>query len=135
MSATALLSRFIFVHSELSSENQLTDMTCVLFTILTPSNTIPDIIPLDSIPRESPTSNHYQPVAFPTFCLCLSLWHLWPLDNPLDSPSFSYFFLGLSLKVHSWTMTCSDCLCPCYCLHCSLVEICSIALATSIARI
>ena len=50
-----------------------------------------------------------------------------PLD-PVDCPlGFPLAFFTLSLCLHSWTMTCSACLCQaiacrCSCLHCSLVE-------------
>ena len=65
---------------------------------------------------------------FSTFYLCMSLWHLWILWTVLWISHCSlYSFLCLRLKAHSWTMTCSDCLCQtiacrCSCLHCSLVE-------------
>ena len=66
------------------------------------------------------------------FCPCASLWHLgshfWFLWFFLwMSPCFLYSCLCLRMKAHSWTMTCSVCLCHtisclCFCVHCSLVE-------------
>ena len=74
------------------------------------------------------------------FRLCVRLWHLGP----------QFWFLWISLWIfprflysylcpHSWTVTCSVCLChtiACQrsCLHCSLVKMCSTALETLITR-
>ena len=61
---------------------------------------------------------------FSRFYPCKSLWHLWILRTVLWIPPCSlYSFLCL----HSWTMTCSVCLCQtiaclCSCVRCSLVE-------------
>ena len=96
------MSKFIVTHSELSSENELTDVSRVCSP-----NTTPVIIPFIQTPsfhssglhHESTTCQWYKHVPyallpefpsfilisnfqdlgyhFPMFYLCVSLWHLW----------------------------------------------------------
>ena len=50
----ALVSKFIFAHSELPYENEVTDCVLCLFTIFVPSNTIPGTIPSVKTPAVIP---------------------------------------------------------------------------------